>query len=589
MKIKSQINSSGRGRVIDRTTHYAKRVHAGKIMAGPLVRLACDRHLNDIENQEKLGIEWRKNLAARAIDFFTQCLRLTEGQFADQPFMLAPAQEFIVGSLFGWLSADGTRRFRNAYIEIGKGNGKSPLCAGIGLYMLAADGEAGAECYAAAVTRDQAGIMFRDAEHMAAASPLLRSRLSRSVANIAMLSTNSFFRPISSEARSLDGKRVHFAGIDEVHEHRTPMVVDKMRAGTKGRRQALIVEITNAGHDRTTVCWQHHDYSRRVLEGAAIDDSWFAYVCALDEGDDWRDEDVWVKANPLLGVAVTKKYLREQVREAIGMPGKQALVRRLNFCEWTESESPAIGREVWAACQSDFDPAKLDGLRCWGALDLATKDDLTALTLVFEKSAGAYRALTWFWAPNEGIRDREDRDGVPYVTWRNQGHLLTTPGAVVAYSFVAAQLGELMARYDLQSMAFDRWRIGDFIRWCDEIGVPVWKDDGKAHYGSGIRLVPFGQGFQDMGPAVAGFEEALKARTILIKDNPVMSMCAANAVHTFDAANSRKYDKRPNKSFGRIDGVVTLAMAHRLADGAALIKGPDINAMLKTQREAFVV
>lgn len=564
-------DTSSRKPPADQATDYARRVARGKIIAGPLVRLACKRHLNDLKTGKSRKLTWDLIEAQRAIGFFRDVLRLSEGEHAGKPFVLEPSQCFIVGSLFGWKGDDGYRRFRNAYIEIGKGNGKSPLCAGIGLYMLAADGEEGAECYAAAVTRDQAGIMFRDAENMVAASPALRARVTQTVANLSMLSTNSFFRPISSEARSLDGKRVHFGGIDEVHEHRTSLVVDKIRAGTKGRRQALIVEITNSGHDRNTICWQHHDYSRRVLEGTAQDDSWFAFVCGLDEGDDWTDERVWPKANPLLDVSITRKYLREQVREAVGMPAKQSLIRRLNFCEWTESESPAISREKWAACQAQIDIAELEGLACWGGLDLSSKDDLTALSLVFEKTDGAYRAVTWFWAPNEGIREREDRDGVPYITWRNQGHMQTTPGAVVDYSFIATQLGELMSRFDIQAIAFDRWRANDFIRWCDEVGVPVWKDEGKAvKYAAGLRLVPFGQGFQDMSPAVETFEEALKSGAIRIKENPVMTMCAANAVHTFDAANGRKYDKRPGKSFGRIDGVVALAMAMKLAAGATL-------------------
>ncbi len=237
------------------------------------MRQACQRHLNDLTEGPERGLRFDKELAQHAIDFFPAFLRLVEGDNADKEFELQPFQQFIVGSIFGWLAEDGYRRFRTAYVEIGKGNGKTPMAAGIGLYGLCFDDEAGAEIYSAAVTRDQAKILFSDAEKMAKASSALRRLISFNVANLAVLGTNSFFRPISSEARALDGKRVHMALIDEIHEHPNPLVVDKMRAGTKARRQALIFEITNSGYDRHSVCWTHHELSTKVLSGIIENDS----------------------------------------------------------------------------------------------------------------------------------------------------------------------------------------------------------------------------------------------------------------------------------------------------------------------------
>jgi phage terminase large subunit-like protein len=308
----------------------------------------------------------------RSLSFF-DFLQLAEGEHAGKPFKLEPFQQFIVGSLFGWRGPDGYRRFRTAYIEIGKGNGKSPLAGGIGLYGMAADDEEGAEIYAAAVTRDQARILFTDAEKMVKASPFLTEIVTQNVNNLAVLSTNSYFRPVSSESRGLDGHRVHMALIDEIREHPNSLVVDKMRAGTKGRRQALILEITNSGYNRETVCWAHHEYSSKILEGLIENDSWFAYVCQLDpcdpcraegkdtptEGcpdcDDWREEKTWIKANPCLDVSITRKYLREQVAEAIGMPTKQNIVRRLS-----RFHDALTGADIF-----------LDPLRITGIFDLA--------------------------------------------------------------------------------------------------------------------------------------------------------------------------------------------------------------------------
>jgi phage terminase large subunit-like protein len=289
-------------RVPDPVEIYARRVVAGDIIAGPLVRAACQRHLNDLDRGPERGLAWRPERAMRAIAYFADVLRLPAIEVDEvsgeeivdatksQPFLLDFSQQFIVGSIFGWYNADGTRRFRTAFVEIGKGNGKSPLAAGIGLYMLTADGQQNAEVYASAAVKDQAKIQYRDAVNMVDASEDLQEILEKhgekEVYNLVNRRTKGFFKPISAEKRGLDGKRVHCSLIDELHEHPSSIVADKMRAGTKGMRNALIFEITNSGFDRTSICYQHHEYSDRVVTGQLVDDSWFAYVCGMDEGDD---------------------------------------------------------------------------------------------------------------------------------------------------------------------------------------------------------------------------------------------------------------------------------------------------------------
>jgi phage terminase large subunit-like protein len=431
----------------DPVERYARRVIDGEVVAGPLVRLACKRHLDDLVSGAARGLDWDREEADRAIGFFRDVLRLNGGEHEGKPFILHESQEFIVGSLFGWKAPDGFRRFRVAFVEVGKGNGKSPLAAGIGLYMLMADQEPRAEVYAAAVDKDQAQILFRDAVAMVDQSPQLAARLIKSGGqgrewNLADLKTGSFFRPIASEhrGRGKSGPRPHCSLLDEVHEHPTNAMVEFMRAGTKGRRQALIFMITNSGFDRKTVCWDYHKKAERVLSGVLEDDAFFAFVCGLDEGDDWRDEAVWLKANPLIDVSITRKYLREQVVEANGMPSKQSIVRRLNFCEWTEGESSWLAQEVWDAVQAHLDFANYVGRKCHGGVDLSFKRDLTALSLVFDHDDGGKAAFVWFFMPGEGVRDREDRDGVPYGMWHDQGYIEATPGPVVDYSFVAAKM-----------------------------------------------------------------------------------------------------------------------------------------------------
>jgi phage terminase large subunit-like protein len=544
-------------------TQYARAVVDGRIPAGRLVRLAGERHLRDVEKGAERGLHFDQRAATRAIEFFG-FLFLAEGEHAGKPFKLEPFEQFIVGSLFGWKGSDGYRRFRTAYVEIGKGNGKSPLAAGIGLYGLNVDGERGAEIYSSAVTQNQAKIVFADAEKMVSASPALSRRITKTVNNLAVVQTNSFFRPVSSEARGLDGKRVHIALIDEIHEHPNSLVVDKMRAGTKGRRQALIVEITNSGYDRNSVCWQHHDYSAKVLEGIIEDDSWFAYVCQLDpceecrqqgktqpvDGctncDQWTDENVWLKANPCLDVSVTRKYLREQVREAVGMPAKQNIVKRLNFCMWTEQAERWIDMAIWDEGAHVVDAAQLKGRKCFGGLDLSSTTDVTAFVVVFppEEEKEQWKVLCRFWIPKDNIQKRVHRDRVPYDQWIREGLLEATEGNVVDYAVLHKRIGKDGERFAVREIAFDRWNATQLSTQLAE---------------EGFEMVPFGQGFGSMAGPTKEVEKLIIGRQIAHGGNPVLRWMMSNVSVKQDPAGNLKPDK--SKSSERIDGVVSLVMA----------------------------
>ena len=536
-------------------TEYASAVRSGDIVAGPLVRLACERHLNDLERDD---LYFDEDAAEHAFMFFERYLRLAEGEFAGEPFALQPAQKFIVGSLFGWKGKDGYRRFRKAYVEIGKGNGKSPLAAGIGLYGLIADGEAGAEIYSAAVNRDQAGILFRDAKLMVGASPDLSSRVDVNVNNLAFERTHSFFRPVSSEARSLDGKRVYFALIDELHEHRTPLVVEKMQAGTKGRRQPLIFEITNSGYDKTSVCWEHHLYSQRVLENIVQDDGWFAFICGLDEGDDWTDPDVWVKANPLLGVSITKRYLEEQVREAQGMPSKQNIVKRLNFCIWTEQAERWIDMARWDACDDPVNADLLAGHECYGGLDLAGSQDITAFLGVFpDEFAESYDLLAQFWMPEEVVLDAEKRDGVPYRLWIDQGYIQVTEGNITDFDAVRDGILDFATKYQLNQVGFDPWNA---LHLATQLGQ------------EGATMVQISQGYASMSEPTKAFERLIKGGKLRHGNNPVLNWMASNAVVAHGPNESIRPEKA--KATGRIDGIVAAIMGLKLAMLSAEDSGP---------------
>jgi len=572
----------------DPATAYARDVASGKIIAGPHVRDACNRHLADLKRKDLI---WDRDAALRVIGFFTDVLTVEKEVRDDYgdveslavPFVLEPWQKFVVGSLFGWKKSDGLRRFRRAFVEIGKGNGKSPMAAGIGHYMLTAMSKIRAEVYSAATDKDQASILFRDAVSMWERSPGLKKRLVSSGINpvwqLTDISKASFFKPISSEKKGKSGIRPFCALIDEVHEHPDNSVIEMMRAGTKGNQEALLFEITNSGFDRHSVCWNEHQYSIEVVSGAKENDAWFAYVCALDEGDDpFEDESCWLKANPNLGVSIQLPYIREQVAEAKGMPSKEGLVRRLHFCEWTESETSAIPRKVWQACLAKYDEIDAEalceqGIRPFGGLDLSRSRDLCAFTLtwVLDPTPDAWRFVskTWFWTPKDTLSERAKADRAPYVEWEKAGFLEAVPGPRVSYRWLAEALAGLCARYDPQTIG------------CDQYGLERLNDQ-LGEIGATLPCVVHPQGFQRrvidkkeesqligatgaeevalwMPDSILKLEAALLEQRIRIDPNPVQTMGAAGVVYEQNRTGHRMFAK--DKATSRIDGMVALAMS----------------------------
>jgi len=564
-------------RQADPVTRYAEDVASGKILAGRLVRQAGERHLRDLEFGPKRGLRWDLDAADYARRFFSVVLRLNGGKWEGLPFELRDWQDFIVGSLFGWKGDDGYRRFRVSYCEIAKGNGKSPLAAGVGHLMAWADKEPRAEVYAAATKVDQAMILFRDAVAMVELSPALDAKLTKSggnpVWNLADLSTGSFFRPLSSDRKSQSGPRVHCGLIDEIHEHPDATVVEMTRAGTKGRNQALIFEITNSGTDQSSVCYAQRQYSEMILENetsehpdeALRNDSWFAYVATLDpcnkcleeghrqpaedcaECDDWRDEAVWEKANPNLGVSIDPKYLREQVREASGMPTKENIVKRLNFGLWVRSSKHAIPMNRWDQGSDTIDLEELRGRTCYGGMDLAKVDDLSAFVLVFPPILAdeSWKVLSWFWCPEDNVTERSKRaDPIPYAKWRDQGFLTETSGNVTDYTVIQADILKQASQYKIEELAFDRTFGGEIVQGLQQ---------------EGLEMVQFGQGFVSMAAPTAELLRLVKKGELQHGGHPVLRWNASNLATATDPSGNMKPDK--DRSRDKIDGISALCNA----------------------------
>ena len=596
-KTRRKSTSRAPSRSPDPVTAYATGVQSGEIIAGPHVRDACARHLRDLKRQ--VVWEWHPDSAAWVFGFFEEVLRLNGGEHEGKPFLLEPWQKFVVGSCFGWESPDRReRRFIEAFIETAKGSGKSPLAAGVGMFGLVADREARAEVYAGATKKDQAMILFRDAVAMVEQSPSLSAELVKSggnpVWNLAHRASGSFFRPISSDDGQ-SGPRPHIGLLDEIHEHKNDTMVNMMRAGTKKDLRALIFMITNAGFDRTSVCYSLHEYGCKVSAGELEDDRFFAYICAMDEGEDPltdpRDPVLgyprsWAKANPSIGVTIPASYLEAQVRQAVGMPSKESIVRRLNFCEWVDAEAPWIDGDLWRACE-DEDLELPAGVHFLG-LDLSSKRDLTAASRVVRQGDGV-ACEARFWTPKDTLQERERTDRAPYSAWVLRGFLNEVPGRSIDYAFVVKDLADWLTP-DCAAIAFDQWRIEDFQRAMDDAGVQSWigerktnpdgtkrwVEEGKTLPGQGIMLVRHSQGFMGgasesslwMPRSIGDLESLVMSDRFKVRKNPVLTWNSASAVLQQDATGNKKWDKR--KSTGRIDGIVATSMAV----GAALMTEP---------------
>lgn len=611
---------------LDPVTDYATRVVSGEILANRWVRLACQRHLSDLSRPD---LYWDLSAALHHIGFFENVLSLA---FAEEPhlrpFLLMPHWKFIQGSLFGWKrrkpdGSPGPRRFWYFYGEGGKGMAKTPMAAGTGLYMATADGEPEAQCFFAASSKDQARIAFDFAVTLRDNSSQLSLRLAKSGVNPCVQMTyawpqkdserrliGSWLKPIAS-GYIQSGPRPHFVAFDEIHELERTAVLDIMRkAMGKNRSQPLAYEITNSGVDRTSICYQHRVQAQKMLDGTIPNDSLFAYICGLDEGtgnpedcicgksSTWdrritcpgcgdlpsdidgtpqdtmeyllAHEEIWVKANPGIGEVPSYEYVRQQIKDAIGLPSQRNLVLRLHFCIWTDAISVWIPDETWMLGAQDraladrIDhprfgvitrlEADLITRRCYGGIDLARSNDWSSLVLLFpdddsspDPNNQVYSILEWFWIDEETYKERRKKNPLIEV-WRREGHLfVTTGGGGTTFDPSAIQsflVDSIIPRYRIEGIAYDR-------TFAHQLVLNLT--------GEGMTMVEWAPTFWWMGAPVSELERRAKARLFRHRGHPVMREHMRNVAIETDAGGLKRINK--DRSVEKVDGAVALAYA----------------------------
>lgn len=555
---------------LQRAEAYARRIVAGDETSGRLERLACQRFLRDIERQgtDDFPFVLDESLGNRACRF-VELLPHIKGEWARPDYAdgkvryaklaLEDWQVFIEFQLFGWVHQDTRlRRFRRAYEEVARKNAKSTRVAARQLYLLTADREPGAHVYSVATTGEQAREVFDTMRNMAMREPefLLRFGVEVGKHDITVPGTASSSKPLNAEGSTLDGLNVHAACVDELHAHKTRAVYDVIDSATGARAQPLISMITTAGSDRAGICYEQRGYTIKVLEGTHQDDAWFGVIYTIDEADDWRDESVWRKANPNLGVSVKPEDMRDACRKAQATPSavNNFLTKRLNV--WVNADAAWMDMAAWDRCGSPgLSVDDLAHLPCWVPLDLASKVDIAAAPLLFhDPAADRYYLITRgrFWLPERAIEIGRNSQ---YDGWVRSGWLRTTPGEVTDYDAIEAQLrSDASMLHDLREVPFDPWQATHLANHMQAEGLPM----------------------VEMRQTVANLSEAMKSLEALVLQgperfqhdaSPAMAWMVSNVVCHRDVKDN--VYPRKERDDNKIDGPVATMMGLARALAAA--------------------
>ena len=553
---------------LETALQYAEDVRDGKILTSKYIRLAVERHYRDLENAEVKGWYFSDKAAEKALMFF-DFLVLSKGVTkANVPkeqinrdgtirFQLAAWQAFMVVSIFGWKkTVNNKRRFTEAYIEIPKKNGKSTLASGIANYMLIADKEAGPEVYFGAYTRDQAGICFEEATAQIKDSHHLKSRVTILKNTVTNAKTRAKMMAVSHDADNTEGKNGHCVVIDEYHVHKSDKVKDSLGTGQSAREQPLMFVITTAGYNKQGPCFKHRDVCIGMLEGKYDLDNVFTLIYGIDEGDDWKDEANWIKANPTIGVTTKIEKLREEFAMALRSGSKEVdfKTKRLNL--WVDAEITWIPSELWKKLEAGSDFKIPKGAKCYGGLDLASTSDICSFALFFPDQK--YFTVTHY-APKKAV-ETAARSGIDYRDWVSDGHLVETPGNTTNYGYIKQEIIQVAEYYDLQFVGYDRWNSSDLVQDLnDTLGkkyIPA-KGGQKSRYEEVMQK--FGQGWASMSTPTKEFEKMCMDESIIHDGNPVTAWMLGNVALARDPADNIKPDKAASKD--KIDGVAAMVMA----------------------------
>lgn len=516
------------------------------------------------EHAVRTGHRFNERLAQYVVDFFPRFLCHSKSPWAGDPFELADWQiERLIFPLFGWVRPDGTRRFRRSYIEIPKKNGKSALASGIGIYMLVADEENGAEVWSLGADKDQAKVVHSEAINMIDASDKLSAilKINRSTTNVTYNATKSYYRAVSASPRGKHGPSIHCAIADELHEWFGDKLWNSLRYSFRARTQPLFLCITNAGDDPQSICHQQREKAEAVAAGGVVDDGFFSLILSTTRAE--AEEEVAAvkagaetiplarKCNPGIGTIIQEQDVIQDIRDAITTPSEIPNLLRLTYGVWHTGVSPWLNSQHWDHCKEEFSDEDLAGHECSAGLDMSKTGDMTALSLIFPnpETYTDYRQLVFFWMPEKTIQERQHL--VDYNGWVESGHLRVMPGPVIDYKILHEEIAELFDTYGIARFGYDAMYAKETAQWIDE-NFPDCE----------IAEIP--QTMMQLAGPTAEYERLVISGKLRHNGNPVLTWQIGHTCVKADLNNNRRPVKPKHGDIRTIDGVMAGVMALRM-------------------------
>ncbi len=476
---------------------------------------------------------------------FIENLTITSGIDTGKAFVLRDWQKDILRKIYRQ-DDNGDRIAREALVTVARKNGKTQLAAALVIvHLLGPESEQRGQVFSCAADKKQASIVFNEAVAMLRADAELREmvKILESTKRIVCYHNDSFFQALSADAKLAHGLSASFCVYDELAQCKNDQLYSAIKSSTGARKQPLLITISTQSSDPNHIMTKLVDHGQKIIDGVIQDDRFIPVIYTAPEGADIHKPETWRLANPALGDFLTVESMEIEAQRVKNMPSAEAAFRALRLNQRVDSVQGFISQADWQANGEYVELEALEGQECFCGLDLGSTRDLTALVAYFPDS-GAVKA--WQFLPGEGLQEREERDRVPYAQWAKHGHIELTPGRAIHRKNVAVRVVELLSKFNVKAVAYDRWKIEELQNALDDLGITC-------------PLVPFGQGFKDMSPGVDALEAAILNRHLKHGNNPLLTFNMASVKVETDAAGSRKFSKR--KSNNRIDGAVALCMA----------------------------
>lgn len=512
---------------------YAQDILEGSIPSGNLIKLAAERFFRFMEDDR---YEFREAAADKVITFFS-ILRHFTGRHAGKPFILQPWQQFVIAAVYGfYVRATGERLTKYVYIEISRKNGKTAFAAGLSLYHLIADGEMDAEVDLAANSKDQAKIAFKFCSRFAKGIDPKGKDIFSFRDKLKFEKMLSILQVFAADGSKLDGFNASMYLIDEYHAAKDTLVKDALQSSQSMRDSPMAVIITTAGFDKLGPCYQHRLMCTEVLSGLKEDDTLFAAIFSMDDGDDWKDERNWIKSNPNLGVTVKSNYLQTQVQMVRNSPSEEVGVKTKSFNIWCDAETVWIPDHYILQSSASLDFEQFRDMDCYGGIDLSSTSDLTCIDFMFP-TADKYYFKTLYYLPEAALQEKRFKE--LYGKWRRQGLITITPGNVTDYDYILNDLLRIRDIVFIQKIAYDAWNATQFVINAEEKGLP---------------MEPYGQNLGNFNRPTKEMERLLLSGKAVIDNNPINRHCFRNVV----MARDRNGNTKPSKQFEekKIDGVI---------------------------------